>query len=239
MFTRLSLSVATAVALAAALSGCGTISDAVADATASASPSPSPTEAREGRVLTSPEAKSALPVLTDLTGSGWKPGTPTADDDQPSVTPAECAPLVTATSADFPDYKSKLAVREEVTFTNESSGYTDLNFEVASWTNAADSALPIDASALIDKCTSTITGTYADGTVQTITAKRLTPLPLGDKQVAMQFYATNSGVTVYLSVFEATFGHNLITAVQTSTSSEDPQKTFEPVINGIIADLSA
>ncbi|TQS42262.1 hypothetical protein [Cryptosporangium phraense] len=238
MLLRIGFRLATAIALFAVLTGCDAINDEIDAESASPSASASPAEARERRLLTPAEAEAALPTVSDLGGTGWTAGPSSTDDAQPTVMPARCAPLVTAIATDFPAYKSKLAANESRTFTNETGSYTAATYEIASWTNAADSALPIDAAQVVDRCTSTLTVSLPDGTVQTFTPKRLPALPIGDKQVAMQFSASNHGVKFYLTIFEATIGHNLITVSQTTRSPDDLQKAFEPLIKGILADLA-
>ncbi|WP_143175272.1 hypothetical protein [Cryptosporangium aurantiacum] len=223
-----------------ALTGCSDDSDSATKPAAVDQPapsaSPSPSEAPEARLLTAAEAKAALPALTDLPGSGWKATPVPAEDGDSQVEPASCAPLWNQVATDYSGYKPKIAVMENTGYTAEAPGsYTEVLFEVASWTNAADSALPIEAGASADQCAS-FSATEPDGTYP-VTAKKLTPLALGEKQSAIQFTTTVEGITVYFSLYQFAVGHNLVSVLQSSTGADNPQTTFEPVIRGILADL--
>jgi hypothetical protein len=237
----MSFVVAATVALGAVLAGCGSETGSSPDsATDNVTTSASPTaaaEPAEGRLLTPAQAKAALPAVSELTGSGWTASaTPPDDEPDPKVTPASCDPLMNQISTDYAGYKPKLAAKESITFTNETSGHTEVLFEVASWTNAADSALPLAAAELADRC-KTFTGTDADISIE-FTAEPLTPLKIGEKQAAVRLTAAAQGTKIHLTVFEAKVGHNLISVVQTSTNPTD-QSEYKPLIDGILSDLGA
>ncbi|GAA3396250.1 hypothetical protein [Cryptosporangium minutisporangium] len=241
MFTRSAALAAVTCALALALTGCSNDSDPATEpaadgkASASTSPSPSPSEAPEGRLLTAAEAKAALPAVTDLPGSGWQATPIPPDSGESKVEPASCARLWSETATDHSGYKPKIAAVESTGYGTEATGFTEVFFEVASWTNAADSGLPIEASSAVDECASfTVTD---DESTDRMTARKLTPLALGEKQAAIQMSFTVEGTPVYLTWCQFAVGHNLISVAHGSTAAGDPQKTLEPAIRGILTDL--
>jgi len=229
----------TALLVGVALAGCGDDSEptsqkAAAENTAAAA---TPSEAPEGRLLTSQEAKAVLPAVTDLPGSGWKPSPTGADESDPKVSPESCSPVMNEISTDFLGYKSKLAAKENVTFANDTTGQTELLFEVASWTEEADSGLPLAAAKLADQCKSfTATG---EGVELKFTAETLSPLPIGDEQAAVRLTADYQGTKVYLTVFEAKIGHNLVSMVQTSPEPTDRSAEYKPILDAMLAKLKA
>ncbi|WP_143175271.1 hypothetical protein [Cryptosporangium aurantiacum] len=237
MFTRTSLLIAAAVALSAALAGCGSENDS-ADTADKPATSASPTggaEKPEGRLLTAADAKAALPAISELPGSGWTTAPASTETTEPKVTPEKCSPVMNEISTDYTGYKSKLAARENITFTNEAAGQTELLFEVASWTNEADSQLPLTAAQLVENC-KTFSATE-EGLTLEFTAETLTPLQIGEQQAAVRLAAEFQGTKIYLTVFEARIGHNLISMVQTSPDPTDKSNEYKPLVESIVTDL--
>ncbi|GAA3396251.1 hypothetical protein GCM10020369_72270 [Cryptosporangium minutisporangium] len=229
---------ATAALVGAALAGCGSENDSPAEAEdkpAASASAAAPADKPEGRLLTPADAKAALPTVSEMPGKGWTSTAVSTEESSPTVTPAKCAPVMNELSTDFGGYKPKLAAKEGVKFTNQATGQTELLFEVASWTNEADAGLPLAAAELADDCKS-FTATD-EGTTLEFTAERLTPLPIGEKQAAVRLTASFQGTKIYLTVFEAKIGHNLISMVQTSPESTDRANEYKPIVESIIADL--
>ena len=238
MFLRASVLVATAITLSAVLAGCGDDTEAPAKAggDAPAASESAAAEKPEARLLTAEQAKAALPTAADLPGSGWKTAPADPDESHPTVTPASCSPVMNEISTDFLGYKSKLAAKQNVTFNNEASRRAVL-FEVASWTNEADSALPLAAAKLADKCKSFTAA--EEGVELAFTAETLTPLPIGEERTAVRLTAAYQGTKVHLTVYQAKIGHNLVSMVQTSSDAADHSSEYQPALEGIVADLKA
>ncbi|TQS42263.1 hypothetical protein [Cryptosporangium phraense] len=231
MFTRAPSLLATALVLGVTLAGCSSNPEPIVEKT---NPAPSPSEAPEGRLLTPAEAKAALPAVSELSGDGWTAGETPLDESDPTVEPASCKPLYVQFPTDFAGYRPKLAAKESVTFSNESSN-TQTVYEVSSWTQAPDAGLPLAAGALVDRCPS-FTVTDADGT-DDMTATKLKPLAIGEKRIAVQLTSQEQGTTIYLTVFEAVVGHNLIAVAQGGTEPGDPQQSFAPLIQHMLRRL--
>ncbi|WP_157018290.1 hypothetical protein [Cryptosporangium arvum] len=237
MLTRGPLLAVTALLVGVALSGCSSDEpEPAADVKAvESSAAEAPAEKPEGRLLTAEQAKAALPAITAMPGSGW---TAAEGDDgtQAKVTPASCAPLMNEFDSDFPGYQPKMATRQTVTFSNEATT-TDVEFQVVSWKEAADSGLPLAAGKLVDSCKKF---TASDGeTALDMTAERTDPLPVGDEQIGVHFTASYQGASVYLSVFEARVGHNLLSVAVTSGDAAAKTADYKPVLDSMISELKA
>ncbi|MFG1928342.1 hypothetical protein [Cryptosporangium sp. NPDC048952] len=239
MITRGNLLAVAVLLVGGLLAGCGDDSEPASEAKAptTAASSAAPAEAPEGRLLTAELAKAALPTVDEVPGEGWV-ASEVPPPNASTVEPASCSPVYTEVQPDNPIYKDKVAGNAAVSFGSESpAGFSQVVVDVRSFTNAADSLLPINAGSLVDKCPSFTV--IEDGEKIDTAVKKLTPIAVGDKQLAIQFSAEIQGTPAFITVVQASIGHNLVTIAHSSTIAGDPVKSYEPLVNGILKDLAA
>ncbi|MFG1923087.1 hypothetical protein [Cryptosporangium sp. NPDC048952] len=203
------------------------LAQASATPTASASVAAEP---RDGRLLTPEQARSALPDIRELPGTGWD--SPASGEDLATPTkPAECSQVGRRGPA---VQRAEPTVLESIVYRTQSPPVVDAKFFIGSWTNAADGFDVDDATALAKRCAKFTA--FGNGKEYPVIVEQLEPPPIGEKQFAVRMTVVGDG---YLTIFWSRTGHDMVQMSVIHNTTDDQLTPFRSVLESIDKDLAA